>query len=152
LASYFFDSSALAKRYHQEEGSAKVEEIFREPGRRIIISNLTVVEMRSMIAGKVRSGVLNEAEATRVGDHFKADIAAGTMDVFAVSVFDYRRAEDLLVRYGFGHRLRSLDALQLGVALDLRDQGLCNTIAAADMTLGEVAAREGLTVLSLREG
>jgi len=151
LATYFFDSSALAKRYHREEGSAKVEAIFREPGRRIIISNLTVLEIRSVIAGKVRSEVLSPEEATSVANHFKADVAAGTMDVFAISVFDYRRAEDLIARYGFVMRLRSLDALQLGVALDLRDQGLGNTIVAADVALSEVAAREGLLVLNLKD-
>ena len=31
MAAYFFDSSALAKRYHPEEGSAKVAAIFLEP-------------------------------------------------------------------------------------------------------------------------
>ena len=151
MATYFFDSSALAKRYHPEEGSAQVEAIFREPGRRIITSHPTVIEIRSMIAGKVRSGVLSQAEAMSVTDHFKADVAASTIDVFAISVFDYRRAEDLIARHGFGYRLRSLDALQLGVALDLRDQGLGRTIVAADVTLGEVATREGLLVLNLKD-
>ena len=84
MATYFFDSSALAKHYHSEEGTAKVEAIFREPGRRIIVSNLTVVEIRSMIAGKVRSGGLSEAEASSVADRFKADVAAGVIDVFAI--------------------------------------------------------------------
>ena len=73
------------------------------------------------------------------------------MDVFAISAFDYRRAEDLIHRYGFANRLRSLDALQLGVALDLRDQGLGNIIVAADAALSEVAAREGLLVLNLKD-
>jgi len=94
--------------------------------------------------------VLSQAEATSVADHFKADVASGAIDVFAISVFDYRRAEDLIARHGFGHRLRSLDALQLGVALDLRDQGLGKTIVAADVALSEVAAREGLLVLNLK--
>jgi uncharacterized protein len=151
LATYFFDSSALAKRYHAEEGSARVESIFREPGRRIIISHLTSIEIRSVVAGKVRSGALSPGEATRVADYFKADIAAGTIDVFAISVFDYRRAEDLIARHGFGYRLRSLDALQLGVALDLRDQGIAETIVAADVTLGEVAASEGLLVVNPKD-
>jgi hypothetical protein len=125
--------------------------MFREPGRRIVISQLTVIEIRSMIAGKVRSGVLSQAEAAIVADRFKADVAAGIIDVFAISVFDYRRAEDLIATHGFEHRLRSLDALQLGVALDLRDQGLGKTIVAADMVMGEVAGREGLAVLNLRD-
>ena len=104
-----------------------------------------------MIAAKVRSGVLSPAEASDVTDRFKADIGSGSLDVFAITVFNYRRAEDLLARYGFENRLRSLDALQLGVALDLRDQGLGKTIVAADVTLGEVAMREGLSVLNLRD-
>jgi predicted nucleic acid-binding protein len=151
LATYFFDSSALAKHYHSEEGSAQVEALFREPGRRIIVSYLTVIEIRSMIAGKVKSGVLSQMEASSVADHFKADVAAGAIDVFAVPVVDCRRAEDLIARHGFAHRLRSLDALHLGVALDLRDQGLGKTIVAADVTLGEVAAKEGLLVLNLKD-
>jgi hypothetical protein len=79
LAAYFFDSSALAKQYHPEEGSSKVDAIFRESRRRIIISHLTVIEIRSMIAGKVRSGVLTPTEAASVADHFKADIAAASV-------------------------------------------------------------------------
>jgi predicted nucleic acid-binding protein len=69
LATYFFDSSALAKRYHPEDGSAKIMTVFREPGRRIIISHLTVVEMRSMFAGKVRMGVLTPSQANELMEH-----------------------------------------------------------------------------------
>jgi hypothetical protein len=78
-------------------------------------------------------------------------VSAGAIEVFAISVFDYRRAEDLIARHGFVYRLRSLDALQLGVALDVRDQGLGDTVVAADVTLGEVAMREGLSVLSPKD-
>jgi PIN domain nuclease of toxin-antitoxin system len=44
---YFFDSSALAKLYQPEAGSDRVEAIFRQPQRRLIISRLTAVEMHS---------------------------------------------------------------------------------------------------------
>jgi hypothetical protein len=76
LRTYFFDSSALAKRYHPEIGSTQVMSIFREPNCRIIISLLTVVEMRSMFAGKVRMGVLTPVQANELAEHFKADVAA----------------------------------------------------------------------------
>jgi hypothetical protein len=51
LPAYFFDSSALAKRYHPEEGSAKVAAIFREPGRRIevIAKSRSVQRLRSLV-------------------------------------------------------------------------------------------------------
>jgi hypothetical protein len=41
-------------------GSSKVEAIFREHNRRIIISRLTVVELQSAFAAKVRTGQLAE--------------------------------------------------------------------------------------------
>ena len=107
MTTYFFDSSALAKRYHREVGSAGVMTVFREPDRRIIISLLTVVEMRSMFAGKVGMGVLTPLQANELMEHFKADVAAQRIEVFVVTEFNYRQAEGLVARYGFGHRLRS---------------------------------------------
>lgn len=148
MATYYFDSSALTKLYHQEEGYAQVAALFGEYGRRIIISHLTVVEIRSVFAGKVRMGVLSQAEAVELTNHFKADLASESIDVFAVTEFNYRQAADLIARYGFKHRLRSLDALHLAVAIDLRDQAVCEQIVAADKTLCEVAALEGLMVLN----
>jgi predicted nucleic acid-binding protein len=148
LATYFFDSSALAKRYHPEDGSIHVAAIFREPERRVIISHLTVVEMRSMFARKVRMGVLIPAQANELVQHFKADVAAGRMEIFVVTEYNYRQAEALIARHGFEHRLRSLDALQLAVALDLRGQAIGQTLVAADITVCAVAALEGLSVLN----
>jgi predicted nucleic acid-binding protein len=144
LTTYFFDSSALAKRYHPEDGSAQVAALFREPERRIIISHLTVVEMRSMLAAKVRMGVLTPAQTNALVGHFKADVASGKMEIFVVTEYHYRQAESLIARYGFEHRLRSLDALQLAVSLDLRDQAIGQTMVASDKTVCEVATLEQL--------
>jgi hypothetical protein len=47
---------------------------------------------------------------------------------------------------GFSNRLRTLDALQLGVALDLRTQGRLDHFDAADKVLLTVAQLEGLPV------
>jgi hypothetical protein len=60
---YFLDSSALAKLYQPEAGSDRVEAIFRQPQRRLIISRLTAVEMHSVFAGRVRMGTLNPTDA-----------------------------------------------------------------------------------------
>lgn len=38
LAAYFFDSSALAKRYHPEQGTSKVDRIVQEASSVIRIS------------------------------------------------------------------------------------------------------------------
>lgn len=70
MGSYFFDSSALAKLYQSEKGSDRVEAIFHEPERRIIISRLTAVEMHSVFAGRIRLGILSSSDADALRSHF----------------------------------------------------------------------------------
>ena len=57
-------------------------------------------------------------------------------------------AEILVERYAFDSRLRALDALQLAVALELRNQKLGDHFVAADAILCEVARLEGFAVIN----
>lgn len=99
MARYFFDSSALAKLYQSETGSAKVEALFREPKRSIIISRLTVVEINSVFARRTRMGDLTAVDATSLRNHFLNDIASGAFTVVAVTDGHYSEAERLIIRY-----------------------------------------------------
>ena len=51
-------------------------------------------------------------------------------------------------QFSYDHQLRSLDAIQLSVALDLRSQGLADNIVTADRTVQDVASLVGLPVLN----
>ncbi len=146
MARYFFDSSALAKLYQDETGSAKVEALFREPNRSIIISRLTVVEISSIFARRVRMGDLTAADATTLRNHFLNDVATGEFIVVAVGDSHFSEAERLLTQYGATLSLRTLDALQLAVALDVNRRRSLNSMVAADSNLNEVVAAEGLLV------
>ena len=42
---YFLDTSALVKRYHQERGSEVIDALFAEQDRRIVISDLSIIEL-----------------------------------------------------------------------------------------------------------
>ena len=54
LANYFLDTSALAKRYHKENGSEHMDRILEEPpGSRSLISDLSIVDLES-VAGASR--------------------------------------------------------------------------------------------------
>ena len=143
---YFFDSSALAKLYQTETGSAKVEAVFREADRTILISRLTAVEINSVFARRVRMGDLTAADATSLRHHFLNDVATGTFQVVAITDQHFSEAERLLIQYAATNSLRTLDALQLAVALDLHQRGSLNSVLAADNTLIEVAVTEGLPV------
>ena len=61
---------------------------------------------------------------------------------------EFALAQRLVERYAFDRRLRTLDEVQLEVAIGLRAQGLIETFVAADKVLYEVAALEGLSVLN----
>jgi predicted nucleic acid-binding protein len=147
LGRYFFDSSALAKRYHPETGSSEVERLFAEPGREIRISRLSFVEIQSVCAMKVRSGFVTVAEAEMQRERLMADIASGEIEVRSMTAGHFASAEQL-IGHGYTHRLRTLDALQLAVALELLSQRLLDRFIVADKALAEVAALEGLSVLN----
>jgi hypothetical protein len=63
LPGYFFDTSALAKLYHAEVGTPKVDEIVEAAGTQVLISRLTVVELRSVFAIKVRTQFISREDA-----------------------------------------------------------------------------------------
>jgi predicted nucleic acid-binding protein len=63
VAQYFFDTSALVKRYHKEDGTEQVRDIFAPTENLVRISTLGAVEIYSARAMKVRSGQLTRAAA-----------------------------------------------------------------------------------------
>ena len=148
MAAYFFDSSALAKLYHPEIGTPKVDEIVQVAGTQVRISRLTVVELPSAFAMKVRTQFISREDARLLLRQFREDIVSRKFDVFAVRELEFALAERLVERYAFDRRLRALDAVQLAVALGLRRQGLVDHFVAADKILCEVAALEGFSVIN----
>ena len=102
MPSYFLDTSALAKRYHKEIGSQYMDRILEEAGSRSLISNLSIVEAPP-----------GRSRCSRDEGHFQS-------------------ARKLLVLYGVAEGLRTLDALQLAVALDLQRAGQISVLVAAD--------------------
>jgi predicted nucleic acid-binding protein len=144
---YFFDSSALVKLYHSELGSSRVEAIFREQDRRILTSRLTVVELQSAFSLKVRTGQLSADASASLRIRFLQDVATGALTVISVRDLHYAAAERLIVQHGNAQGLRTLDALQLAVALESRELGGIDALVAADKTIVEIASVEGFAVI-----
>jgi predicted nucleic acid-binding protein len=53
---FFLDTSVLVKRYHWELGSNVVDALFAAHDRRIVISDLSIIELGSALTKKVREG------------------------------------------------------------------------------------------------
>ena len=148
MAAYFFDSSALAKRYHPEVGTSKVDQIVQEATSQIRISRLTVVELASVLAIKVRTQVIGREDAGLLLRQFREDIVCEKLEVFSIGDPEFELAETLISRHAFERQLRTLDALQIAVAIGLRDQNLVDCFVSADKVLCKVATEEGFLVLN----
>lgn len=144
----FFDSSALGKHYHQEVGTPKVDHLLARPGVRHFLSRLPVVELQSVFAKKVRTGVLALADFQLLCRRFLADVRQRKFQVVRITAAHFHAAERLLRRVAPVQNLRTLDALQLAVALDLQGQNLISPFICADQSLCAVATAEGLAVLN----
>ena len=148
MANFFLDTSALAKLYHTEIGSDYLERVLQQPGVRSLISPLSIVEMESVFAIKVRSGQLDSSGMAIARRRLRADLAQRRILVAPpIEQRHLHGARSLLGRYGVDEGLRTLDALQLSIALDLQDAGLIAVIVAADQRLGRVARLAGCSAI-----
>ena len=102
--------------------------------------------MHSVLAGKVRTGQMDATDEGTVRKRFRSDVRKRRFQVVRVSAGHFQRAERLIEAYG-ARGLRTLDALQLSVALDLNADHLIENLVAGDRILCEVAGREGLAVV-----
>jgi predicted nucleic acid-binding protein len=148
MADYFFDSSALAKHYHAEVGSAKVEELLAEPGARYVVSRLTILELQSVFARKVRTHLITDADLELTRTRLFNDITQGQFQVIRMTDFHYREAERLIRKYASTRNLRTLDALQLAVALDHKRRQTFDYFVCADNALLSIAQEEGLLMMN----
>jgi predicted nucleic acid-binding protein len=147
MANNFFDTSALGKHYHPEAGTARVNQLLQEPASRHFVSRLSVLEIHSVFAGKVRTGVINSADFQLLRRRFLADLTKRKFELVRMTGQHYQDAERLIQQYAPVQSLRTLDALQLAVALDMRRRVGVDRFVCADRRLLAVAAAEGLTVV-----
>lgn len=148
MADRFFDSSATVKHYLPETGTVKVDTLLGEAGARSLLSELGVVELHSVFARQVRTGQITAADFGLFRGRFLADIATGLWTVLPVTARAFQLAQQLLARYGLTRSLRTLDAIQLAVAVAQHATAPLDAFVCADLNLNPVATSEGLAVVN----
>jgi len=148
MQSFFFDSSALVKRYIPEQSTHWVRRVTRSYSRsEIVISELALVEMTSAVARRTREGFFSTEVAAMIVRGIMSH-ASSRYYVFRVDAEVIAKAQSLCLQ----HPLRSLDAIQLASAI-IVNQGIARgglpplTFVCADTRLLTVAAVEGMTPL-----
>ena len=144
---YFFDTSALFKRYHREPGTDAVDAAFAVPAIRIA-SDLALIELASTLARRVRMQQITVQDFQAA----KAAIAQDTQDrgvlcIEGLGEADKADAARLLEQYGLTRELRTLDALHLAVMRRLGPEALA-AVYCADRRLTAILEAEGFTVIN----
>jgi predicted nucleic acid-binding protein len=115
MAAYFFDSSALAKRYVAETGTAWVQSLVDPASdNEIYVARITLVELVSAITRRKRKGDLTPHDAAVALADLRADFASDYLPI-EITASLVTQAEVLAER----HTLRGYDAVQLAAALQV---------------------------------
>ncbi len=107
-----------------------------------------MVELHSVFAKKVRIGELDQANFQKLTRRFRGDVAARRLRVIRLTAAHFQLAERLIRRIGLTKNLRTLDALQLAVAINLNEPIEPIEFVCADHGLCALAIAEGLSVVN----
>lgn len=133
---FYLDTSCIAKLFIQEVDSERLRRVITESDA-VSSSDLSCVEMHSMIERRRREKLLSAREAKRISEVFQADWAH--FGKIPVDEPVLQKARKLLAK----HPLRTLDALQLASALRLQDH--------LEEPIGFLSADERLVAAAHRE-
>lgn len=134
---YFFDTSALVKRYHVEAGSKEVDEIFNNPDGIFVIGSITITEFVSAFTRKLHEGVITEDDLRACLSEFSKDIISSFW-IIDLERSHINKSISLIAK----HNLRTLDSLQLAVFLNLSP-----IMATFDEALYNATLKEGFQAL-----
>jgi uncharacterized protein len=147
MAAYFFDTSAIVKRYVVETGTPWVRATVNPAAANAVyLARLSAVEMASAVTRRQRGGFLSVTEAASILTQFRQDLIL-EYRVVEIGPALFSDAE----RLAESHALRANDAIQLAAAVELQSKRLANgldplTLVSADQDLNTAAATFGLIV------
>lgn len=144
MAAYFFDSSAIVKRYVNEQGSTWVAAT-TDPisGARILLAAITGVEVVATLARKLKGNLVSALDFAAAVSRFHHDFA-NEYRIIDISGAVITRSMVMAEAYA----LRGYDAVQLGAALEINGRRLA--LGAAPLTL--VTGDAELLAAAMAEG
>lgn len=145
MSVYYFDTSALIKRYVQEKGTIWVTGLTRRSaGHDLNTVSLTGPEMIATFFRKARGGAITRVEAIKVASNFRVDWQQQYQVLFVSNSII-----NLAMTIAEKHALRGYDAAHLAAALELHQDRQAMrlpalTFVSADVEQLQAAQAEGL--------
>lgn len=108
----FFDTSALVKFFHEEEGTQNVTGLINSEENEIWILEIASLEFLSALFRRFRNNEINDEELEVAISSFEEQIDSFNVEPLGNATI--KEAKSLLKKYGKVHGLRTLDAFHLG--------------------------------------
>ncbi len=139
---FFFDTSALIKRYIVENGSEKVDNLFKTASQ-IIISPVTKIETCSTINRLKVENAISKEDYSRLNKEIQYDFR-----YFKVLSFN-QEIESQSIYLIEKHQLKTLDSIQLASCLSQRD--FIDDFIVSDKRLKQAAKNERIDFIDPTE-
>ena len=114
MPTYYFDTSAVVKHYHQEAGAAEVHRIITDPTAVCIVSRLTLTEVQRAFARRARTQAITADELGTLRRVLYQDLQERHLCIERMHEYHHHTAVRLFLKY-WGRTgvplLRTADAL-----------------------------------------
>jgi len=136
----FFDTSALVKLFHEENGTDSITRLVENNIGDLYISELTILEFTSALQRLFRAGYIEKENLHIAMKAFRDETTL--FNIKSINKTVIKGAEQLLIKHGHDVGLRTLDSTQLSSYLSLNlDEGL---FVASDSNLLNAANALGI--------
>lgn len=136
---YYFDSTALVKRYSRERGTRAVNALMTKRGRTVILGTPLISEVYSALAVKAREGELTRDDWYSIIYKFEAEADRGLFHYVAPSSRTFVTTKRLILDYPY---LSAAQAVHLALAVELRPLRL--SLVSSDRQLLELCRPFGV--------
>ena len=140
----FFDTSALVKYFHEEQGSEIVTDLITDPENIVHVSDLARLEFISFLYRRYRNKDIDENSLNEAISGFYEEYSRFHVEPLGHAVL--QQAEELLMIYGKTYGLRTLDALHLATFFLIKEDNWI--FVASDDNLINVTKAIGASVFN----
>ena len=143
---YYFDSTALVKRYSMERGTRIVNKLMVKRGKVAIVPVSTVTDFYATLTTCAQEGQITRDDCYCVLYKFEIESRDGLYQFIAPTMGTYLATKELALEYPF---LRSPQVMHLALALELKPLRL--TVVSADTQLLAASKTAGLHIINPEE-
>lgn len=140
----FFDTSALIKYFHEEPGTEFVTDLITNPENTVHVSELVRLEFVSALYRRYRNKEIDGKALKEAVSGFNEEYSMFNVEPLGHAVL--LEAEELLIKHGKTHGLRTLDSLHLATFILIKEDDWI--FVASDDILISIAKAIGTLTLN----